>query len=120
MKKICVLLLALLATRAFAQTGRAEAVANPTPAGSSQANLTAGAAGDLLLSWVEKAKDGSYTLRYSVRHSGAWSEARTIAAGRPFFHHPAELPEVIALSDGTLVAHWIESPEGQDDAEFVL
>ncbi len=121
MQKLCLLLITLLAAPAFAQTGRAEAVANPTPAGASQTNLTAGAGGDIILSWVEQDKAGADSLRYSVRHAGAWSEARTIAAGRPFFHHPAELPEVIVLSDGSFVAHWIETPadSGEDDAEFV-
>jgi len=120
MKKFYVLFAVLLSARAFAQTGRAEAVPNPTPAGASQSNLTAGAGGDMLLSWVEKDKAGDYSLRYSVRHGAAWSEARTIAAKRPFFHHPAELPEIIALSDGSLVAHWIETMEGgDDDAEFI-
>src|ERR1700733_751615 len=117
MKKLSLLFAALLATSAFAQTGHVENVPNPSPAGASQANLTPGAGGDLLLSWVDKGKDGAYTLRYSVRHSAAWSEARTIAANRTFFHHPAEVPEVIVLSDGTLVAHWIESPADNDDAE---
>ena len=120
MKKLTILFIVLLATRVFAQTGHIESVANPSPAGASQTNLTQGAGGDMLLSWVDKGKDGAYTLRYSVRHAGAWSEARTIAANRTFFHHPAEVPEVIALSDGMLVAHWIESLADNDDAEFVM
>jgi len=121
MKTLLVLFAALLAAPAFAQTSRLQNVENPTPAGATQANLTNGAAGDLLLSWLEADKAGDYSLRYSVRHAGAWSPARTIAARRPFFHHPAELPEVMALSDGSLVAHWIETAANSDadDAEFV-
>lgn len=121
MKYFLVFVAVLASVPAFAQTGKSEVVPNPSPAGASQANLTAGAGGDVILSWVEKDKTGDYSLRYSLRHAGAWSEARTIAAKRPFFHHAAELPEVIALSDGSLVAHWIETPAegGEDDAEFV-
>ena len=74
--------------------------------------------GSPLLSWIETQKDESYTLKYAVRHGSQWSEPRTIAAHRQFFRQPAELPEVISLADGTLVAHWVESPGGDSDAEF--
>ena len=38
---------------------------------------------------------------------------------RHFFHHPAEMPEVIALPGGHWFAHWVESPGGDSDAEYV-
>jgi hypothetical protein len=109
------------ACAAPAQTLKVEAVANPAGAGSSQASWSVTHSGDPLLSWVETAKDGSYSLRYATRHTGQWSAAHTIAAHRHFFRHPAELPEVISLPDGTLVAHWIETPgAGESDAEFIF
>jgi hypothetical protein len=43
----------------------------------------------------------------------------TIAANRHFFHHPAEMPEVLALPGGHWFAHWVESPGGDSDAEYV-
>ncbi|HWE49544.1 MAG TPA: exo-alpha-sialidase [Bryobacteraceae bacterium] len=93
----------------------------PSPAGpdSLQANWSTAADGSPLLSWVEKSKDGFDTLRYAVHRGSAWSEARTIAAHRHFFHHPAELPEVIALSGGPLLAHWVELPKEDSEAEFL-
>lgn len=109
-------LLAVLACVSFAQPSP---LPNPAGNNSLQPNWSTLTDGTPLLSWVEKAGAG-YSLKYSVHKGGAWSMPRTIAAGRKFFRHPAELPEVIALSDGTLVAHWIEQPSGggDSDAEF--
>jgi hypothetical protein len=112
MKTIAAILLAF--TTLSAQTLKLESTPNPTGPGSSQVNLTAGADGSIILSWVE-----SETLKYAVRKGGQWSEARTIAAKRKFFHHPAELPEVIAMPGGGLLAHWIETPKPDSEAEFI-
>ncbi|HWF07810.1 MAG TPA: hypothetical protein VG297_05060 [Bryobacteraceae bacterium] len=98
----------------FAQTLKLEPAANPTGPGSSQVNLTTSADGSVILSWVE-----SETLKYAIRKGGQWSGPRTIAAKRHFFHHPAELPEVIALPSGTFLAHWIETPKPDSEAEFI-
>jgi hypothetical protein len=98
----------------FAQTLKLAPAANPTGPGSSQVNLTATPDGSVILSWVE-----SETLKYAIRKGGQWSEPRTIAAKRHFFHHPAELPEVMALPSGTFLAHWIETPKPDSEAEFI-
>lgn len=106
------LLAVLLALPAFCQT--------PLDSDSSAANLSLAADGSPLLSWLQESKDGDSTsLEYSAYKNGVWGSARTIAAKRPFFHHPAELPALTALPNGTLLAHWIETPEGADEAEFV-
>jgi hypothetical protein len=102
----------------LAQAPKVESVPNPSAMGSLQASWSTARDGSPLLSWIETQKDESYTLKYAVRNGSAWSEPRVIAAHRPFFRQPAELPEVMALSDGTLVAHWVESPPEGDDAEF--
>ncbi len=54
-----------------------------------------------------------------MRKGGQWSAAKTVAADRKVFRHAAELPEVIALPDGALFAHWIETPGDDPDAEFL-
>jgi BNR repeat-like domain len=95
-----------------------EPIANPAGNGSLQPDWSVTQDGSPLLSWIEKAKDGSYTLKYAIRHGAAWSEPRTVAAGRHFFRHPAEVPEVITLPDGTFMAHWIETPKEESEAEF--
>jgi len=103
---------------ALALPGLAESIPNPSGVGSLQASWSVTKDGSPLLSWIETEKDDSYTLKYAVRHGAQWTEPRTIAAHRQFFRQPAELPEVISLSDGTLVAHWVESPNDGSDTEF--
>ena len=112
------LLGALLALPAFCQTFSAAALANPSGPGSLQPNWSVAPNGSAVFSWIEPQGD-SFALRYSVRHAGAWSPAITIAANRHFFHHPAEMPEVIAMPGGHWFAHWVESPGGDIDAEYV-
>src|SRR5713101_7247583 len=115
--KISSLLLLAVGACGFAQTLKPVAISNPSVPGSIQPNWAIGADGSTLLSWVEPSKDGSYTLRYAVRRGSSWSEGRTIAAGRPFWRHPAEVPELVTLSDGTLLAHWVEKGTDSSDAE---
>jgi len=107
-----------LSLTAFGQSLKVESIANPSSLGSLQASWSTAPDGSPLLSWIETQKDESYTLKYAVRHGAQWSEPRTIAAHRQFFRQPAELPEVISLSDGTLMAHWVEAPSEGGDAEF--
>jgi hypothetical protein len=96
------------------------AISNPSVAGSIQPNWAVAGDGSLLFSWVEPAKDGSYALKYATRHGAAWSEARTIASGRRFWRHPAEVPELLSLSDGTLLAHWVENGKDSTESEFIF
>jgi hypothetical protein len=114
-----ILLGALLALPALSQTFSSAPLANPAGAGSLQPNWSMAPDGSAVFSWIEPAQGGAFALRYSVRHGAAWSPAITIAAHRHFFHHPAEMPEVIALPGGHWMAHWVEAPEGGDDAEYV-
>jgi hypothetical protein len=110
----------VLATMGHAQALKAEMQPNPSSMDSFQPSWSAAADGSPLLSWIEASgKEGLYTLKYSVRKGGQWSAPRVIVANRKFFRHPAEMPEVITLPDGTLFAPWIENPGGDDDAEFL-
>ena len=103
-----------------AQTLKAETQPNPSSMDSFQPSWSVTADGSPLLSWIEESgKEGLYTLKYAVRKGGQWSMPRVIVANRKFFRHPAEMPEVITLPDGTLFAHWIENPGEEDDAEFL-
>jgi BNR repeat-like domain len=117
-KSVLVLLLAaggvISAQSLFGQNLKVEPAANPTGPGSSQVNWSMTLDGNALLSWLE-----SDVLKYSIRKGGQWSEPRTIAAHRKFFHHPAEVPEVIAMPGGSYLAHWIEAPKTDSEAEFV-
>src|SRR6516165_10235978 len=104
---------------AFGQTFRSEALANPSGAASVQPNWSVTPDGSALLSWIEPAKDGSFSLRYAVRHGSNWSEPHTIAGPRHFFRHPAELPEVAQLGEHQWLAHWVEMPKESSEAEYV-
>lgn len=122
MKHSCLPILLVIGACGFAQTLKPQPVPNPSPAGSIQPNWGLASDGSALLSWVEPSKDDSYTLRYAARHGAAWGEAHTIAAGRNIWRHPAELPGLISLADGTLLAHWVEKGSGKDssDTEYIF
>jgi hypothetical protein len=120
MKSSRLLLLLALSACGFAQALKPVAVPNPSVPGSIQPNWAVAADGSALFSWVEPSKGGGYTLRYAVRHGAAWSEARTIVTGRKFWRHPAEMPGLVSLSDGTLLAHWVEKGSDSSDAEDIL
>lgn len=114
-------ILALLGVCGFAQTLKVVPAPNPAPVGAIQPNWGTAADGSALFSWVESAKNDLYTLRYAARKGSAWGPAQTIAAGRNIWRHPAELPGIASLPDGTLLAHWVEKGTGKDssDAEFI-
>jgi hypothetical protein len=108
-----------LALPAFSQTFTSTPLPNPSGAMSLQPNWSVAPDGAAVFSWIEPSQGGSFALRYAVRRGGTWSPATTIAANRHFFHHPAEMPEVLALPGGHWFAHWVESPGGDSDAEYV-
>ena len=116
---------------AAAACGRSDAPASTTPAATAEAewNVTIERAGNgapgltgatsvepqlssaaksLVLSWVE-VNDGRATLKFTERTPGAWSPVRTAAAGDDWFVSWADVPTVMRLSDGTLVAQWLKN-----------
>jgi hypothetical protein len=80
-----------------------------SPAGvdSREPELNATADGRIVMSWVEKRGDKRYALRFSVLDANGWSENRTVSEGDNWFINWADFPSVIALSDGSLAAHWL-------------
>src|ERR1700679_908141 len=108
-----------LTVLASGQGFRAELLANPSADGSVQPSWSAAPDGSAILSWIEPVKNGEYSLRYAVRKGAAWSEARTVIAGRHFFRQPAEVPEVIQVSDKLWMAHWVENVKESSDAEYI-
>jgi BNR repeat-like domain len=114
-----ILLSALFALPALSQSFSSTPLVNPAGAGSQQPNWSVAPDGSAVFSWIEPSKGGSFELKYAVRHGDTWSSAITIAQNRHFFHHPAEMPEVLALPGGHWFAHWVEAPGGDSDAEYV-
>lgn len=124
MKLLPMFLLAVaVAVPASSQPLSNSPLSNPAPAGSLEPNWSTTTAttidGAAVLSWIEPAKDGSAALRYAVRRGSTWSEPHTIADKRHFFRHPAEVPAVMATSDGHWLAHWVEMPDPATEAEYV-
>jgi hypothetical protein len=76
----------------------------PAGARSMEPQLTASSRG-VLLSWVEQSDKGA-TLKYAERSQGAWSDARTVASGSNWFLSYADMPTVLRLRNGTIVANW--------------
>jgi hypothetical protein len=108
-----------LSAAVFGQGFRAEPLANPSADGSVQPDWSTTPDGSAILSWIEPVKNGEYSLRYAVRKGAAWSEARTVIAGRHFFRQPAEAPEVVQIGDKLWLAHWVEMPKEESEAEYI-
>lgn len=79
-----------------------------TPAGpeSGQPQLTVSSRG-VLLSWIER-KGPQATLRFAERTSSGWTPAKDVASGANWFVNWADVPSVMRLPNGTLVAHWLQ------------
>lgn len=78
-----------------------------TGAGGVEPQLTESAK-SLVLSWVE-VNDGRATLKFTERTSGPWSPVRTAATGDDWFVSWADVPAVMRLSNGTLIAQWLKN-----------
>jgi hypothetical protein len=80
-----------------------------SPAGldSREPDMNATADGRIVMSWVEKIGEKRYALKFSTRDQQGWSQARTVSEGENWFINWADFPSVIALSDGSLAAHWL-------------
>jgi hypothetical protein len=80
----------------------------PVRTGSGMPFLYAAPTGDLLLSWIEPGTTHKHALRFARYNANGWSETRTIAEGDDFFANWADVPSIVQLHDGRLVAHWLK------------
>ena len=67
-----------------------------------------------LVSWVEQGEQT--VLKYSELGAQGWSEPRIAASGADWFVTDADTPAVIRLSNGALVASWMQSTSDQFEA----
>lgn len=79
-----------------------EPVRLPVSGVTSQPHMTVSERG-LILSWMEQ-RDASFSLRFAERAGGQWSEPRTVASSTGWFVSEADVPSVMRMRDGTLVA----------------
>jgi hypothetical protein len=90
-------------------------IASPAGAGSAEPNLSTGPDGRVYLTWIDAA-DKKSSLKFSVLGDNqTWSTAGLVAEGEHWFVNASDVPSMIALSDGTLAAHWLaDNPEGSE------
>jgi hypothetical protein len=89
-------------------------LALPAPEGSEHPQLTSSPRG-AILSWLEQ-HEATTTLRFSERTSAGWSEGRKVAAGEDWFVTSADVPSVLRLKNGTLVANWYPTTDALTEA----
>jgi hypothetical protein len=87
-------------------TVRIEPTESPAGAASAQPQITTSDRG-AVLSWLETVASQT-TFKFSQRTPEGWSAPRTIVSGDNFFANWADVPSVIRLGDGALVAHWLQ------------
>jgi hypothetical protein len=81
-------------------------VQTPAAPESAQPQLSTSDRG-VILSWIER-QGQKATLRFSERTPTGWSTPRVAASGSDWFVNWADVPSVIRLANGTLVAHWLQ------------
>lgn len=68
-----------------------------------------------ILSWLERT-GGTTTLKFAERADGEWSAPITVASGTDWFVSYADPPAVMRLSNGTLVAQWLQQTDPRIEA----
>jgi len=68
--------------------------------------LSQGDGDAVVLSWMERKKDGIF-LRFSAYDDGSWLSATTATKDDRMFVNWADLPGVIPIGSGSLLAHWL-------------
>ena len=87
-------------------TTTVQRVASPVGENSSEPQLSVSERG-ILLSWIERV--GTTTsLRFAERTPSGWTAPMTAASGPEWFLSYADVPSVMRMADGTLVAQWLE------------
>ena len=94
-----------------------EPVSTPADAGSTSPQITV-EGGRTILSWLEPTESRT-TLKFAEWSGSGWSEAHIVASGSDLVVNSADVPSVRALTDGTLVAHWLQE-DGPDPEAYKL
>jgi len=84
-------------------------IVTPAAIDSRQHGLDKTADGKLIFSWVDIADDNNF-VRFAFYQNQDWSAARTVVGVKGKLGAP---PKVIGLSDGALLALWMDYPEGK-------
>jgi hypothetical protein len=93
---------------------------SPAPPKSAQPFLSDAYDGGVILSWLERTASG-HRFRFAIRRDNRWTEPLTIAEGDRFFANWADVPSVLRLPDGSIVAHWLQvSGPGKHSYDVIL
>ena len=82
-------------------------IESPAGTDSREPEFCAAPNGRIILSWIQRLTEKRYALRMAERDANGWLETRTVAEGENWFINWADFPSVVALSDGSLAAHWL-------------
>ena len=85
-------------------TVKVEPLEIPAGASSMAPQLTSSSRG-VLVSWLEQA-DPEFVLKFAERSGAAWSAAQKVASSKDWFVSAADVPTVLRMKDGTIVANW--------------
>jgi hypothetical protein len=85
--------------------------------GSSGVQLSVSARG-VLASWLDSDNDEP-TLKFAERTATGWTQPVKVASGEDWFITEADTPSVLRLSNGTLVADWMQSSSDEFEASHL-
>ena len=79
----------------------------PVADGAREPSLSTMTDGRVLMSWTEP-QGNSFAVKIAMWDGSGWSKPQPVVARDDLFVNWADFPSAIALSDGTLVAHWLQ------------
>ncbi len=90
-----------------------EALPAPTAGDAAEPFVSRAADGRMVMSWLERGADSTSALRVAVLGAdGAWGATHDVVKGRELMVNWADFPSVQPLSDGRLLAHWLQRTPG--------
>lgn len=112
MRTILALLFSVLVAAGCAERAPSYALSETTlPVGTdvSEPNFYSAPDGRVVMSWIERVDSSTHALRVAIRATdGTWSEPRDVTRRSDFFLNWADFPSVALLTDGRLLAHWLQ------------
>ena len=88
---------------------------SPAIAASLVPQATRLSSGRLLVSWQRRLETGGYSFEMAVGNGSQWSDVRTITSGKNLSMFTADLPAVVELPNGNLLAYWELREATEDD-----
>src|SRR5688572_31901938 len=86
-----------------------EPLTAPTSGDAAEPFVARGPDGTIWMSWLERQSDSTVALLVASRaNSGEWSAPRAVVRRKDLFVNWADFPSVQPLSDGRLLAHWLQ------------